>query len=319
MSVCRRRSAAHNTASGLPGLFFVGKFPAMLNRFIPALAALMIAPMAQANTGPAPVTQAAFAVAAPTMPLVSRDAMSGTPESLLAVSASPRPLARRMSIPKARWGTTGGRSTWSLAVLSSLRGHANALPDVVPADIDTWCPAYESGSREQREAFWLGLVSALVKHESTFKPTAVGGGGKWIGLMQILPSTARLYGCQATTVDGLKDPRANLSCGLRIMARTVARDGVVSANMRGVAADWGPFHSRKKREDMIAWTRAQGYCTGMGRSLRPVGRPASLLPGIMASNELGAGTRPLARSRALDASYANTFISTKGQLLESDG
>ncbi|WP_260350099.1 lytic transglycosylase domain-containing protein [Alloyangia mangrovi] len=102
-------------------------------------------------------------------------------------------------------------------MLSSLRGHANALPDVVPADIDTWCPAYESGSREQREAFWLGLVSALVKHESTFKPTAVGGGGKWIGLMQILPSTARLYGCQATTVDGLKDPRANLSCGLRIM------------------------------------------------------------------------------------------------------
>ncbi|WP_260350100.1 hypothetical protein [Alloyangia mangrovi] len=70
---------------------------------------------------------------------------------------------------------------------------------------------------------------------------------------------------------------------------------------------------------MIGWTRAQAYCTGMGRSLRPVERPVSLLPGIMASNELGAGTRPLARSRALDASYANTFISTKGQLLESDG
>ncbi|MBE9638392.1 transglycosylase SLT domain-containing protein [Salipiger pacificus] len=224
-----------------------------------------------------------------------------------------------MTIPKARWGTSGGRSTWSLAVLSSLRGHANALPDVVPADIDTWCPAYESGSREQREAFWLGLVSALVKHESTFKPTAVGGGGKWIGLMQILPSTARLYGCQATTVDGLKDPRANLSCGLRIMARTVARDGVVSANMRGVAADWGPFHSRAKREDMIEWTRSQAYCTGLGRSLRPIERPVSLLPGIMASNEAGTGIRPLARSRPLDASYANTFISTQGQLLETDG
>lgn len=300
----------------------MGKFRLMLNRFIPALAALMIVPplgsVAQANMGPSSVAQAALAVAAPTMPRVSPHAMPDAPESLQAVSVSRRPLARRVAIPKARWGTSGGRSTWSLAVLSSLRGPANALPDVVPADIDTWCPAYESGSREQREAFWLGLVSSLVKHESTFRPTAVGGGGKWIGLMQILPSTARLYGCQATNVEALKNPRANLACGLRIMARTVARDGVVSQNMRGVAADWGPFHSRKKREDMIAWTRAQSYCTGMGRSLRPVERPVSLLPGIMAANEPGPATSPLEHSRSLDASYAHAFFSTQGRLLEDD-
>jgi hypothetical protein len=47
---------------------------------------------------------------------------------------------------------------------------------------------------------------------------------------------------------------------LRIMAETVPRDGVVSAGMRGVAADWGPFHQGTKREDMRAWVSSQDYC-----------------------------------------------------------
>ncbi|WP_417719993.1 transglycosylase SLT domain-containing protein [Salipiger sp.] len=238
---------------------------------------------------------------------------------------SQRPVARRVTIPKARWGTKGGRNAWSMTVLSSLRGHASRLPDTVPADIATWCPAYPSASRENREAFWLGLVSALAKHESTYRPTAVGGGGLWYGLLQILPSTARSYGCQADSASDLKDPRLNLSCGLRIMARTVARDGVVSRNMRGVAADWGPFHSRQKREDMIAWTRAQDYCTGMSRSLRPVARPGTMdAPQLLAA---GPTHRPAARpsseiasavpavpSARVTALYGSEIIATSGTL-----
>ncbi|WP_188789147.1 transglycosylase SLT domain-containing protein [Salipiger pallidus] len=193
--------------------------------------------------------------------------------SVHAVDTSPRPQARRMKIPKARWGTAGGRTNWSVAALAALRGPAANLPEIVPTDISTWCPTYETAGRDQREAFWVGLVSTLAKHESTYRPAVVGGGGRWYGLLQILPSTARAYGCQARSGEALKNPALNLSCGLRIMARTVARDGVVSQNMRGVAADWGPFHSRTKREDMIAWTRSQPFCTGLARSLRPVPRP----------------------------------------------
>ena len=196
--------------------------------------------------------------------------------SPLAVSVSLRPQARRpLVIPTARWDKNGGSKSWTLATVSALRGHASNLPDIVPRDIATWCPAYPTGTREQREAFWVGLTSTLVKHESTYRPHAVGGGGLWYGLTQILPSTARLYKCKARTGEALKDPEDNLSCALRIMAKTVARDGVVSEGMRGVAADWGPFHSRKKREDMAQWTRSQSYCTAIGRSLRPVARPGS--------------------------------------------
>ena len=57
------------------------------------------------------------------------------------------------------------------------------------------------------------------------------------------------------------------------MARTVRRDGVVSRGMRGVAADWGPFHSERKREDMRDWLREQPYCRAPGRSPLPRLRP----------------------------------------------
>ncbi len=44
------------------------------------------------------------------------------------------------------------------------------------------------------------------------------------------------------------------------MARTVIRDGVIAEGMRGVAADWGPFHNATKRNDMATWTRSQPFC-----------------------------------------------------------
>ncbi|MBP0481755.1 transglycosylase SLT domain-containing protein [Sagittula salina] len=194
-----------------------------------------------------------------------------------AVSVSLRPVTRRLTVPKARWDAKPGRKHWTLASLKALRTHAHNLPDIVPKDIANYCPSYPSATREQREAFWVGLISALSWHESTHRPTAVGGGGLWYGLTQILPGTARGYGCRARTGDALKNPEANLSCAFRIMSRTVARDRVISANMRGVAADWGPFHSRKKRSDMMAWTRKQSYCAGLPRSLRPLARTEGLM------------------------------------------
>ncbi|MDA7426546.1 transglycosylase SLT domain-containing protein [Thalassococcus lentus] len=227
---------------------------------------------AMANPAPAPAQDRA-------KPLVNVD-LSPTAR---AVAASLRPQARRTSIPVARWDKHGGEPSWTLAVLSGLRGHASVLPTIVPKDIAQWCPAYPNADQEGREAFWVGLISTLAKHESTYRPTAVGGGGLWYGLVQIYPDTARRYKCKAKTGAALKDPEDNLSCALRIMAVTVPRDRVVSQGMRGVAADWGPFHSRRKRMDMMDWTRKQSYCAGLTRSLRPMARPSTLnIPDLLA-------------------------------------
>ncbi|MBD3677359.1 MAG: transglycosylase SLT domain-containing protein [Rhodobacteraceae bacterium] len=168
------------------------------------------------------------------------------------------------SLPVMRWDHRPEAAEWTSATLAALRSHGSALPQIVPYDIAEWCPAYPSASLREREAFWAGLFSALAKHESTWRPEAAGGGGRWIGLLQIAPATAEGYDCRATSPRQLKDGSANLSCGVRIAAHQVVRDNAVmddgSGNWRGMARDWAPFRSESKRADMAAWTRSQSYC-----------------------------------------------------------
>jgi hypothetical protein len=165
-------------------------------------------------------------------------------------------------VPVARWDHVPASQTWTRATIEALNGPGRSLVETTPADIENWCPAYGDAPPLQRKAFWVGLVSALAKHESTWRPDVSGGNGRWHGLLQISPATARGYGCAAQTADELKNGAANLKCAIRIMGVTVPRDGVVSAGGRGVAADWGPFHQSAKRQDMQSWLRGQNYCRG---------------------------------------------------------
>ena len=133
----------------------------------------------------------------------------------------------------------------------------------VPADIQGWCPGYDDASMTERRAFWAGLLSATAKHESTWNPKASGAGGRYIGLMQISPATARAYSCAATSASALKDGEANLACAIKIMSKQVGRDGVVAGGgNKGIGRDWGPFRSASKRSDIAGWTKSQDYCTG---------------------------------------------------------
>lgn len=175
--------------------------------------------------------------------------------AVIAPAPEPEPLQTPM-----RWDGQPEADVWTEAAKTALDGHGMPLLAIVPQDIDRWCPGYTENGLEGRRAFWTAMLSTLSKHESTWNPRAVGGGGRWFGLVQIAPATARGYGCEARTGEALKDGALNISCAVRIAAVTVPRDGVVSAGMRGLAADWGPFHSARKREDMRSWMLAQPYC-----------------------------------------------------------
>ena len=194
-----------------------------------------------------------------------------------------RPPARSAGIPRTRWQHKEGHDVWTRSALSALKTHGAPLVEMVPRDIATWCPAYPDASDAQRRAFWVGFTSALAKHESTYKATAVGGGGLWYGLLQILPATARWRNCSVGTGEALKNGSANLSCAIRIMAITVPRDGVIHGYKgkrgQGVTADWGPMHSAAKRRDMAGWLRQQTYCKPIA-STRPKVRPAALIKAL---------------------------------------
>lgn len=201
--------------------------------------------------------------------------------SIAAESPEPelvRPVARDSNMPNTRWTHQPTHVLWNRAALSALKSHGRALVEMVPDDYAKWCPAYRMAPDEDRQAFWVGFLSALAKFESTYKPRAVGGGGKWFGLVQISPATARGYGCNVGTGEALRDGAANLSCAVRIMAVTVPRDGVIhrrDSNWRGVSADWGPMRSSSKRADMAGWLRKQPYCQSKSM-IRPKARPAAL-------------------------------------------
>ena len=160
--------------------------------------------------------------------------------------------------PAMAWDHRPEASEWTLSTMNALEGPGAGLAALVPSDIAAWCPGYPEASVSERRAVWSGLFSALAKHESTWNPAAVGGGGRWFGLVQISPRTAAYHGCAVTSGQALKDGEANLRCAVRIAANQVPKRGSVARGMR----DWGPFHHESKRAEMSAWTRSQSYCRG---------------------------------------------------------
>jgi hypothetical protein len=164
-------------------------------------------------------------------------------------------------LPSMRWDARPEAAEWTRSTLQAVAARDHQLALTVPADIATFCPSYPKASLNDRRAFWVGLLSATAKYESGFNPAAVGGGGKYIGLMQISPRTAKHYDCKATTPAGLKSGTANLACAVQIFAPHVAADGmVVGGGNRGIGRDWGPYRSKATRSEIAAWTSRQSYC-----------------------------------------------------------
>ncbi len=163
--------------------------------------------------------------------------------------------------PPMQWDHHPEGAEWTESTLVALSTKDQELSERIPADIETWCPGYVEATVDERRAFWAGLLSAVARYESSWNESAAGGGGRWIGLMQISPRSAQNYGCEATSAMALKDGESNLECAVQIMSTQVAKDGMVAgAGDRGIGRDWAPLRSSEKRSAMSAWTSAQPYC-----------------------------------------------------------
>jgi hypothetical protein len=181
--------------------------------------------------------------------------------SLVACVKAPAPEPMAFVAPPMQWDHRPEGEVWTESALVAVSTKDPVLSERVPADIENWCPGYAEATVTERRAFWAGLLSAVAKYESTWNPQASGGGGRWIGLMQISPRSAANYGCEATSATALKDGEANLECAVEIMSTQVAKDGLVAGDGdRGVGRDWAPLRSNEKRSAMSGWTRQQPYC-----------------------------------------------------------
>jgi len=166
-------------------------------------------------------------------------------------------------LPAMRWDSAAKAAEWTAVALAQVADHDAELTDLIPKDIDVYCPGYAQASLQDRRAFWVSIISATAKYESGFNAKVLGLNGRYVGLMQISLATARHSGCEAKTTASLKDGTANLSCAIKIIAPRVAADGMVAGDgNKGIARDWGPWAKARTRATIAKWTRAQEYCQG---------------------------------------------------------
>lgn len=175
--------------------------------------------------GAAPGPGAAVAAATNAVPTAGADANAGPPETAPATNApvpgaraaAARPQAVRPAAPAEAAQAWLAETVTRDSLKSWLDAHYTALPAGTRASI---------AQAVVREASQRGvdpwLVVSVIKVESDFNPDEVGSSGE-IGLMQVLPGTARLVARNVFGIDGfdpalLFDPDWNIRIAVAYLA-----------------------------------------------------------------------------------------------------
>ncbi|HLD68572.1 MAG TPA: transglycosylase SLT domain-containing protein [Pseudomonas sp.] len=171
----------------------------------------------------------------------------------------------------AAWKTVNKDGSWTLIAESAVKG--TKLVALAPKDITDFCPAYSQLDADKRLHFWVGLLSAMAKPESGFKPET-----KYVepdildankqnvvsrGLLQISMESAnqKAYGCGIQQAEDLHRVDVNLNCAARIMQHWVEKDERVAAMSKpavGAARYWSVLRAWRGHLDEIA-----GFTKGM--------------------------------------------------------
>lgn len=180
---------------------------------------------------------------------------------------------RPSGYPASAWDARPDGRAWTLTAHQAIDSLAPQLLAVIPSDIDAFCPGYRATNAAGRRAFFVSLLAELSRYESNFDPsvryteTFSDNSGRRVisrGLLQLSQESANGYGCNITNAEQLHDPTTNITCGVRILARWVERDGVVAGYeagaWRGASRYWSPFRDRNKLVDLQAALNAQPFC-----------------------------------------------------------
>lgn len=124
-------------------------------------------------------------------------------------SARPAPPLARYAQPLARYAQPSDISRGAVIRPESSSGPASARQREPFADI-----IYDAA---RRNGLSVALLRSVIRVESDFDPDAVSPKGA-VGLMQLMPGTAQMYGVQDST-----DPDANVQGGARFLAALLKR------------------------------------------------------------------------------------------------
>lgn len=202
--------------------------------------------------------------------LIACDSIPSKIENPPAV-ATPSPDAVEVDVESLAWK----QPAWDKHLRNEL--NASSLPDIMPADIDAWCPKYTKISRPERRDFWAHLAVAIVKRESGYNSNSAmkeSDGTMSEGLFQMTYGNS---GCPSSKTKGdLRNPLVNITCGVNNMEKNVAMDKVVATggytkygapSPKGLARYWSVVrvpdtHSSHYKKEFQAITNALTFCKG---------------------------------------------------------
>lgn len=150
--------------------------------------------------------------------------------------------------------------------------HGQELLEIVPRDIDNYCPAYRNLNAEGRQLFWVMLLSAIARHESSHNPACFYQeqiknkyGEKVIsrGLLQISYLSSKRYLPTISSDDDLHVAHTNLLCGIEILKTWVLTDKVISSRVNrkwyGAARYWSVLRANAKHQEIQGWLQSLEY------------------------------------------------------------
>jgi len=177
----------------------------------------------------------------------------------------------------AAWARKNPDGSWTAAAETAVA--ASTLAQSVPADVEKFCPGYAARSADDRNVFWVGLLSIVARPESNFKPETTftedfpDAQGKKVvsrGLLQISIESAnqKKYSCGIVKAEDLHDPSINLGCGVKILDAWVKTDNVIATWGTGKPAGGGRYWStlREKNNhlpELTKFTRSLKVCTAV--------------------------------------------------------
>lgn len=158
----------------------------------------------------------------------------------------------------ASWRKVNKDCTWTNAAEEAVA--ASSLPTKNPTDVTDFCPNYSALTTDQKSKFWVGLLSAVARPESNYKPETTytedfndSSGKKVIsrGLLQISIESAnqKLYGCGIEKSEDLQDSVINLQCGVKILDAWVRKDGVIASYVKGQPRGGGRYWSTLRKSN----------------------------------------------------------------------
>ncbi len=182
--------------------------------------------------------------------------------------------ASKGQLKYAAWSVNDSGRQWTNTAEDTIK--QTNLYRQVPDDIMNFCPTYPKLSQIHRIQFWVGLLSAIVKHESQFNTHLTyterffdGHGNAVIsrGLAQLSIESAnqKRYSCDIKNEMELHDAKNNIECAIKILDYWVNQDQVISGKLSthlGGARYWSVLRKgRSELEQIKVFTQSMPMCS----------------------------------------------------------